>query len=137
MESSIQECLGLIGHFRVPSGLCFKMRVGAEPLIWKSFFILMQIKLIFTRKGVHNNSELAYSLTWETQPRLSCESIRFFCAQVSRRVKLETGAEKTGCSAGAALLCPVLWLLGGGGGGRGSQFTDALHLDLFNYFYQL
>ena len=34
-------------------GLCLKTRVGAETLIWKSFFILMQIKLIFTRKVVH------------------------------------------------------------------------------------
>ena len=42
-----------IGHFRVPPGLCFKTRVGAQPLIWKSFFILMQTKLIFTRKVVH------------------------------------------------------------------------------------
>ena len=42
-----------IGHFRVPPGLCFKTRVGAQPLIWRSFFILMQIKLIFTRKFVH------------------------------------------------------------------------------------
>ena len=42
-----------IGHFRVPPGLCFKTRVGAQPLIWKSFFILMRIKLIFTRKVVH------------------------------------------------------------------------------------
>ena len=42
-----------IGHFRVPRGLCFKTRVGAQPLIWKSFFILIQIKLIFTRKVVH------------------------------------------------------------------------------------
>ena len=42
-----------IGHFRVPLGLCFKTRVGAQPLIWKSFFILMQIKLVFTRKVVH------------------------------------------------------------------------------------
>ena len=75
-------------------------------------------------KKVHNNSELAYSLTWETQPRLSCESIRFFCAQVSRRVKLETGAEKTGCSAGAALLCPVLLLLGGGGGRGGGAWIS-------------
>ena len=33
--------------------LCFKTRVGAHPLIWKSFFIFMQIKLIFTRKVVH------------------------------------------------------------------------------------
>ena len=42
-----------IGHFRVPPGLCFKTRVDAQPLIWKSFFILMQIKLIFIRKVVH------------------------------------------------------------------------------------
>ena len=45
--------LSLMGHFRVLPGLCFKTRVGAQPLIWKSFFILMQIKLIFTRKVVH------------------------------------------------------------------------------------
>ena len=37
-------------------GLWFKTRVGAQPLIWKSFFILMQIKLIFTRKIVHLTS---------------------------------------------------------------------------------
>ena len=43
----------LIGHFRVPPGFCFKTRIGAQPLIWKSFFILIQIKLIFTRKVVH------------------------------------------------------------------------------------
>ena len=42
-----------IVHFRVPPGLCFKTRVLAQPLIWKSFFILMQIKLIFTKKVVH------------------------------------------------------------------------------------
>ena len=42
-----------ISHFRVPPGLGFKTRVGAQPLIWKTFFILMQIKLIFTRKVVH------------------------------------------------------------------------------------
>ena len=38
-----------LGHFRVPPGLCFKTRVSAQPLKWKSFFI----KLIFTRKLVH------------------------------------------------------------------------------------
>ena len=43
----------LISHFRVPPSLCFKTRVGAQPLIWKSFLILMQIKHIFTRKIVH------------------------------------------------------------------------------------
>ena len=43
----------LIGHFWVPPGLCFKTRLSAQPLICKWFFILMQIKLIFTRKVVH------------------------------------------------------------------------------------
>ena len=47
------QTMGSTGHFRVPLGLCFKTRVGAQPLIWKSFFILMQIKLIFTWKVVH------------------------------------------------------------------------------------
>ena len=42
-----------IVHFRVPQGLCLKMRVRVQPLIWKSFFMLMQIKLIFTRKVAH------------------------------------------------------------------------------------
>ena len=42
--------IGPIGHFRVPLGLGFKTRV---PLIGKSFFILMQIKLIFSRKVVY------------------------------------------------------------------------------------
>jgi len=42
-----------IRHFRVSPGLCIKTRLSARPLIWKWFFILMQIKLIFTRKVVH------------------------------------------------------------------------------------
>ena len=45
-----------IGHFRVPPGLCIKTRLGAQPLIWKWFFILMQIKLISTRKVKHLTS---------------------------------------------------------------------------------
>ena len=35
----------------VPPGLCFKTRVGAQPLIWKSFLILIQ---------GFRNSEVAY-----------------------------------------------------------------------------
>ena len=42
-----------IGHFRVPPGPCIKTRLSAQPLIWKCFYILMQIKLVFTRKVVH------------------------------------------------------------------------------------
>ena len=70
----------LIGRFRVSPGLCFKTRVGAKPLIWKSFFILMQIKLIFTRKVVHLephfegegfwSSEVAYWSNFKTQPEI-------------------------------------------------------------------
>ena len=37
---------------RVPTGLCIKTRLSAQPLIRKWFFIFMQIKLIFTRKAV-------------------------------------------------------------------------------------
>ena len=42
-------------HFNrpFPSSLCIKTRLSAQPLIWRWFFILMQIKLIFTRKVVH------------------------------------------------------------------------------------
>ena len=58
-----------IGHFRVFPGLCIKTRLSAQPLIWKWFFILVQIKLIFTRKVLRLasfwkwgfwNSEVAY-----------------------------------------------------------------------------
>ena len=51
------------GHFRVPPGLRFKTRVGAQPLIRKSFFILMQIKLIYAPSLILKtfwNSEVAY-----------------------------------------------------------------------------
>ena len=42
-----------IRHFRVPPGLGIKTRLSAQPLIWKWFFILMQIKLVLTRTVVH------------------------------------------------------------------------------------
>ena len=42
-----------IGHFWVSTGLCIKTRLSAQPLLWKWCFILMQIKLIFTRKFLH------------------------------------------------------------------------------------
>ena len=42
-----------IRHFRVPPGLSIKTRLSAQPLIWKWFFILMQVKLNSTRKVVH------------------------------------------------------------------------------------
>ena len=42
-----------IGDFRVPRSLCIKTRLCAHPLVWKWFFILMQIKLIFSRKVEH------------------------------------------------------------------------------------
>ena len=41
------------GHFRVATSLCFKARLSEKPLMWKSFFILMQMQLIFTTKILH------------------------------------------------------------------------------------
>ena len=60
-----------MGHFRVRPGLCNKTRLSAQPLIRKWFFILMQIKTHFHRKGCVStwphfesegfwNSEVAY-----------------------------------------------------------------------------
>ena len=31
----IRDSLLVIGHFRVPPGLCIKTRLGAQPLMWK------------------------------------------------------------------------------------------------------
>ena len=42
----------ITGHFRVPPGLRIKTRLSAQPLMWRWFLILMQIKLTFTRKVV-------------------------------------------------------------------------------------
>ena len=42
---------GIIGHFRVLLGLRIKARLSAQPLKWKRVFILMQLKLTFTRTG--------------------------------------------------------------------------------------
>ena len=39
-----------LGHFRVPPGLCFKTRVGAQPFIWKSFHSYAS-KTHFHKKG--------------------------------------------------------------------------------------
>ena len=41
-------------HFQVPPDLCIKTGLSAQPLIWKWFFIAMQVKLIFT--NVHLTS---------------------------------------------------------------------------------
>ena len=40
------------GHFRVPPGLCLKQRVGAQPLILKSFFILESKGFLELRSGL-------------------------------------------------------------------------------------
>ena len=57
-QNSLYFCLGQECAFNrpfpsSPRGLCIKTRLSAQPFIWKWFFILMQIKLIFTRKVVH------------------------------------------------------------------------------------
>ena len=52
MESALRRGLLVVtlGHFRVASSLCFKARLSLKSLAWKWCFILIQIKLIFTRK---------------------------------------------------------------------------------------
>ena len=45
-----------IRHFRIASSICFKARLSAKLLLWKRFFILLQIKLIFTTKVSHSSS---------------------------------------------------------------------------------
>ena len=40
-------------HCRSAPSLNLKAMLSAKPLIWSWFLILMQIKLIFTRKGLH------------------------------------------------------------------------------------
>ena len=51
-------------HFRLTPGLWIKTRLSAQPLIWKCFFILMQIKLIFTRKA--SQKVLFFTATFST-----------------------------------------------------------------------
>ena len=48
--------VSVLGHFRVPPGFCIKTRLSAQSCYGNDFFILMQIKLIFTRKVVHLTS---------------------------------------------------------------------------------
>ena len=45
-----------IRHFRIASSICFEARLSAKLLIWKRFFIHLQIKLIFTKKVSHSAS---------------------------------------------------------------------------------
>ena len=56
-----------ISHFPVAPSLCFNARLSVKPLIWKWFFILMQIKLIFTRKFLL----LAYFWKWELSEHIT------------------------------------------------------------------
>ena len=52
MQGRSYKLLQMLGNRPFP-GFRFKTRVVAQPLKWKRFFILMQIKLIFARKVVH------------------------------------------------------------------------------------
>ena len=43
----------IIDYFRVAPNLCFKTRLSGKPMIWKYFFILMEMKLVITRKALY------------------------------------------------------------------------------------
>ena len=83
IAKQLSECCNLIDtfgrehnhqirYFRIASSLCFQARLSAKPLTWKWFFILMQIKLIFTiwylasflKVRVLRTRQLAYSVHW-------------------------------------------------------------------------
>ena len=58
-----------IGHFRVPKTLTFKMRLGAQPFLWKLVLFAWEWKMISISKAEHlpsfwnrgpGNSEMAY-----------------------------------------------------------------------------
>ena len=57
-----------IGHFLVSPGLCIKTRLGAQPLIWKLFFILMQMKpMHFHKKGCALGLILKVRVFWNSE----------------------------------------------------------------------
>ena len=43
----------LIGHFRVPKTLTFKMRLGAQPFLWKWVLLAWEWKIISRSKDEH------------------------------------------------------------------------------------
>ena len=79
-----------IGHFRVPPSLWIKTRSSAQPLIWRWFFILVQIKLIFTREGVH----LASFWKWGFLELGSGLLKRLLCWKRTRKRVSELGKRK-------------------------------------------
>ena len=52
-ERNLKIAFKTIGLFRVAPSLCFKARLSVKPLIWRSFFILMQMNLTFTSNILH------------------------------------------------------------------------------------
>ena len=66
-----------IRHFRVPPDLSIKTRLSAQPLIWKWFFILIQVKLNSTRKVVHLASFWKWGLLSYRYNKI-CEIFYFF-----------------------------------------------------------
>ena len=57
-----------IGHFLFSPGLCIKTRLGAQPLIWKLFFILMQMKpMHFHKKGCALGVILKVRVFWNSE----------------------------------------------------------------------
>ena len=66
-----------IGPFRVAPSLCFNARQSAKPLIWKWLFILMQIKLIFTKHQAKDTLDITDLIcrtrfTWTTKSGRAC-----------------------------------------------------------------
>ena len=52
-ESKLTKKFYKIGHFRVPKTLTFKMRLGAQPFLWKWVLFAWEWKMIFISKAEH------------------------------------------------------------------------------------
>ena len=75
--------------FLVPTDFCIKTRLSAQPLIWRWFFILMQIKLIFTRKVVHLASFWKWGFWNSAEVAFCC------CYTIEYKATLSGGCKST------------------------------------------
>ena len=79
-----------IGPFPSSPSLCFKTRSSAQPLIWRWFFLLEQLKLMFTRKDAH----LASFWKWGFLELGSGLSKRLLCWKRTRKRVSELGKRR-------------------------------------------
>ena len=79
-----------------PRGLCIKTRLSSQHLIWKRFFSLMQVKLIFTRKVVCTWPHFESEGFWNTE--VTYWLLRFSCLVFQiQKLGILTGSNQAFC----------------------------------------